>query len=234
MRFNILTIFPEMFPGPLGQSLAGKAMEKGLWQYEAVDIRDFADKGSVHRSVDDTPYGGGAGMVMRPDVIAGAIESLPNKQKIIYPSPRGSLLNQRKIEEFSSFDELTILCGRYEGVDQRVLDKYDIEEVSVGDYILSGGEIAAFVIIDACIRKINGVIGNSQTHLEESFAPGEFEFLLEYPLYTKPQNWEGAEVPEVLRSGNHKEIYKWRRKKAKEITKERRPDLWSRFEDNGE
>lgn len=241
MHFNILTLFPDMFPGNLAHSLAGKALEKELWSYDAIDIRDYADQHAVHKAVDDTPYGGGAGMVMRPDIIDKAIQGCSfrnkgdksadssSKPKIIYPSPRGKKLTQRKIEELTQLDEVTILCGRYEGVDQRVIDKYDMEEVSIGDFILSGGEIAAFVIIDACIRKINGVIGNAQTHIEESFACGEFEFLLEYPLYTKPYDWEGKLVPDVLRSGNHKEINKWRLKKAEELTEIRRPDLWSSY-----
>lgn len=230
MHFNLLTLFPGMFPGSLGQSLAGKALDKGLWSYDAVNIRDFADSSAVHKSVDDTPYGGGAGMILRPDIIGKAIESIENKGKIIYPSPRGGVLNQRKIEEYSSNKELTILCGRYEGVDQRILDKYKMEEVSIGDYILSGGEIAALTIIDACIRKLDGVLGNTQTHMEESFASGEYEFLLEYPLYTRPEEWGGVKVPEVLKSGNHKEINKWRLEKAEEITKLKRPDLWSKYE----
>ena len=235
MKFTILTLFPEMFPGPLGYSLAGKALERGLWSYDCVDIRSFADVDSIHKSVDDTPYGGGAGMVMRPDVVGNAVDSLKksavknSNQKIIYPSPRGKPLNQRVVEDFGNLDSLIILCGRYEGLDQRVIEEYDIEEVSVGDYILSGGEIAAITIIDACIRKINGVIGNANTHSEESFASGEFENLLEYPLYTRPDVWNGRNVPDVLKSGNHGEIERWRKARAKEITKERRPDLWAKF-----
>ncbi len=238
MKFDILTIFPEMFPGNLGHSLAGKALEKNLWSFDTVNIRDFAEQSTTHKSVDDSPYGGGAGMVMRADVLSKAIDSLEIenkahnkklKKRIIYPSPRGKVLTQRKIEEFCELDNLTILCGRYEGVDQRVIDKYDIEEVSIGDFILSGGEIAAFVIIDACIRKLDGVIGNSQTHAEESFASGKFENLLEYPLYTRPEEWGGVKVPDVLKSGNHKEIDKWRLEKAEEITNIRRPDLWSKY-----
>ena len=257
MKFNILTIFPEMFPGALGQSLAGKALEKGLWNYNIVNIRDFADGTKLHKSVDDSPYGGGAGMVMRADILGKAIDfanglprraesaprndviasehlcsakqSSPKNAKIIYPSPRGKPFNQRKVEELCGLDDITILCGRYEGIDQRVIDKYDIEEVSIGDFILSGGEIAAFVIIDACIRKLDGVIGNSQTHLQESFASGEYEYLLEYPLYTRPEEFGELKVPEVLVSGNHKKIEEWRLEKAEEITKLRRPDLWSQY-----
>ncbi len=240
MHFNILTIFPEMFPGVLGQSLAGKALEKGLWGYEAINLRDFAlDK---HKTVDDTPYGGGAGMVMKADVLSRAVEytiekqsknfSLDTKPKIIYPSPRGALLTQAKIEEFTAHKNLTILCGRYEGVDHRVLEKHGIEEVSIGDYILSGGEVAAIVIIDACIRKLNGVIGNPQTHSEESFSEGKFRNLLEYPHYTRPERWEGMSVPEVLKNGNHALIEKWRLEQAETATKQRRPDLWKKYKES--
>lgn len=253
MQFNILTLFPEMFPGPLGHSLAGKALEKGIWGLDAIQIRDFAE--NKHKTVDDTPYGGGAGMVMRADVIGRALDYVIEKKgklvnwkagklensssspvnqvtsspKIIYPSPRGVLLTQSKIEEFLTQKSLTILCGRYEGVDHRVLEKYGVEEVSVGDYILSGGELAAFIIIDACIRNINGVLGNPQTHLEESFSSGKYRHLLEYPHFTRPEIWQGLEVPEVLKNGNHALIDKWRLERAEKITKERRPDLWERY-----
>ena len=219
-----------MFPNVLGQSLAGRALERKLWTYAAINLRDFAQ--DKHKTVDDTPYGGGAGMVMKPDVIARAldyaIEKSP-KTKLIYPSPRGKPLNQAKIEEFKAAKSLTILCGRYEGVDYRVLEKYGVEEVSIGDYILSGGEVAAIVIIDACIRIIDGVIGNSQTHSQESFGAGEFRNLLEYPHYTRPEIWEGLEVPEVLKNGNHALMEKWRLEEAEKITKERRPDLWKNY-----
>lgn len=229
MHFNLLTIFPEMFPGILGQSLAGKALEKGLWGYEAINIRDFAlDK---HKTVDDTPYGGGAGMVMKPDVLARSIGHVIEKQgktKLIYPSPRGKLLDQDKIEQFVEEKSLTILCGRYEGIDHRVIEKYGIEEVSVGDYILSGGEVAGIVIIDACIRILNGVIGNPQTHSEESFSKGKYRNLLEYPHYTRPDVWENLSVPEVLKNGNHALIEKWRLEQAEKITKMRRPDLFEK------
>jgi tRNA (guanine37-N1)-methyltransferase len=262
MHFTLLTLFPEMFPGVLAHSLAGKALENGLWSYDTINIRDFAtDK---HGTVDDTPYGGGAGMVMKADVLGKALEFalschsrengnpaeikaneiinntphtsplpqgerefFPQKSpstKLIYPSPRGKLLNQAKINEFVAHKNLSILCGRYEGVDERVLEKYEIEEVSLGDYILSGGEIAAITILDACIRKINGVIGNPETHLQESFE-GEFANLLEYPLYTRPAVWQGLAVPEVLQNGNHKLIADWRKAQSEAITKARRPDL---------
>ncbi len=232
MKFNLLTIFPEFFPGPLAHTLPGKALEKGLWSYEAINIRDFAtDK---HKTVDDTPYGGGAGMLMKPDVIASSLDHIiektekSKKHKIIYPSPRGELLNQRKIEEYATLDDLTIICGRYEGVDQRVLDKYEVEEVSIGDYILTGGELAAIIIIDACIRHVSGVLGNPQTHDEESFSAGKFEFLLEYPHYTRPEVWNDLSVPEVLKNGNHALIDKWRFDQAEKLTKARRPDLFEK------
>ncbi len=230
MQFNLLTLFPEMFPGTLGHSLAGKALEKELWSYNAIQIRDFAlDK---HKTVDDTPYGGGAGMVMRADVLSRSIEHVIEKQpktKLIYPSPRGPLLTQSKIEEFVAAGSLTILCGRYEGVDHRVLEKHGVEEVSIGDYILSGGEVAATVIIDACIRLLDGVISNPQTHGQESFSVGTYRNLLEYPHYTRPESWEGQGVPEVLKNGNHALIEKWRLDQAEAITKERRPDLWKNY-----
>lgn len=254
MHFNILTLFPEIFPGILGHSLSGKALEKGLWSYDAINIRDFAQ--DKHKTVDDTPYGGGAGMLMRADVVGGALDyviekklddsmirlsdnpksSLSNNQiigssnhRIIYPSPRGALLTQPKIEEYAALPSLTILCGRYEGLDHRVLEKYEVEEVSLGDYVLTGGELAAFIIIDACIRHINGVLGNPQTHLEESFAEGKYRNLLEYPHYTRPDEWQNLSVPQVLKNGNHAQIDKWRLEQAEKITKERRPDLWEKY-----
>ena len=230
---TILTLFPEMFPGPLGHSLSGKALEKDLWRMTAVDIRDFAtDK---HRTVDDTPFGGGAGMVMRADVIDSAIRAQEPANgtmgRLIYLSPRGRVLDQELAEELAQEPALTLLCGRYEGVDQRVLDAHDIEEVSIGDYVLSGGEVAAMVLIDACVRLIPGVMGNDETVEEESFTGG----LLEYPHYTRPAEWtdpDGIErvVPEELKSGNHALIRQWRHDRACEITKKRRPDLWASYE----
>jgi tRNA (guanine37-N1)-methyltransferase len=224
---NLLTLFPEMFPGPLGQSLSGKALERGDWSYTALNIRDFTtDK---HKTVDDTPFGGGAGMVMRPDVIENTLLSLLQPGKKIYMSPRGRVLDQRLVEELSASPALTILCGRYEGVDQRVLDAHDFEEVSIGDYVLSGGEPAAMILMDACIRLLRGVMGNDQTPDEESFATSTGG-LLEYPHYTRPAEWQAADgqtfaVPEVLRSGDHAKIEKWRREQALALTKARRPDL---------
>ena len=224
LHFNILTLFPEMFPGSLGVSLAGKALERGDWSYEALNIRDFAQ--GAHKSVDDTPYGGGAGMVMRADIIEKALLSNNSKGKRIYLSPRGKPLTQAKVKDLSQSEDITLLCGRYEGVDQRVLDAYDFEEISIGDYVLSGGEPAALILMDACIRLLPGVMGNDDTPLEESFSNG----LLEYPHYTRPALWETADgnkhdVPEVLKSGDHKKIEEWREEQSLNLTKSRRPDL---------
>jgi tRNA (guanine37-N1)-methyltransferase len=226
-RAVTLTIFPEMFPGPLGSSLAGKALAEGKWALSVIDIRDFAtDK---HRSVDDTPAGGGAGMVMRADIAAASIDaaraSMPADAPTIYLSPRGAQLTQARVRELSAGPGVILLCGRFEGVDQRVLDARKVEEVSIGDYVLSGGELAAQVLIDACVRLLPGVAGNEVSLAEESFASG----LLEYPHYTRPREWEGLVIPDVLLSGDHEKIAKWRREQAEKITKERRPDLWERL-----
>ena len=213
-----------MFPGYLGQSLSGKALEKKIWSYDAINIRDFAaDK---HKTVDDTPFGGGAGMVMRADIIEAALLSIKTPSRKIYLSPRGKLLNQKLVQELTKTPILTLLCGRYEGVDQRVLDAHEFEEISVGDYVLSGGEPAALTLMDSCIRLLPGVMGNDQTPTEESFSDG----LLEYPHYTRPAAWQSAtgqalNVPEVLTSGDHAKIAQWRKEQAKIITKARRPDL---------
>lgn len=226
---NLLTLFPEMFPGPLGLSLSGKALENGIWSFSALNIRDFAE--GVHKSVDDTPYGGGAGMVMRPDVIEKATLSIAEPGRKIYLSPRGKPLTQALAQELAKEPVLTLLCGRYEGVDQRVLDSQGFEEISIGDYVLSGGEPAALILMDACIRLLPGVLGNDETVSEESFTSG----LLEYPHYTRPALWTDAggqsrEVPETLTSGNHAKIAAWRAERAESLTKARRPDLWSRYE----
>ena len=224
---NLLTLFPDMFPGMLGQSLSGRAREDGKWSYSALNIRDFAtDK---HKTVDDTPFGGGAGMVMRPDVIEAALLSLPDPGRKIYMSPRGKVLNQSIVQDLSTAPVLTILCGRYEGVDQRVLDAHGFEEISIGDYVLSGGEPAAMILMDACIRLLPGVMGNVETAGEESFSPGTGG-LLEYPHYTRPAEWMAADgrtlsVPDILRSGDHARIAAWRREQALELTRARRPDL---------
>ncbi|GAB4360124.1 MAG: tRNA (guanosine(37)-N1)-methyltransferase TrmD [Kiloniellaceae bacterium] len=242
-RSQVLTIFPEMFPGPLGLSLAGRALERGLWALDVLDIRDFArDK---HRSVDDAPFGGGAGMVMRPDVVDAALAAAaerwqqeptrqPGKEPaggvpVIYLSPRGRLLTQDLVRDLAAGPGVTLLCGRYEGVDQRVLDARGVLEVSVGDYILSGGEPAALVLMDAVVRLLPGVMGNEGSSGEESFGAQGFEGLLEYPLYTRPAEWQGRTVPEVLTSGHHEKVRQWRQAQAEEITRTRRPDLWARY-----
>lgn len=224
---QVLTLFPEMFPGPLGHSLAGKALKEGKWALETLDIRAFAS--DKHRQVDDTPAGGGAGMVMRADVLAKAIDHARTTAKpewpIIYLSPRGKTFDQAKAKELKAAGGATFICGRFEGVDQRVLDARHVEELSVGDFILSGGEPAAIVVLDAIIRLIDGVLGASETLDEESFERG----LLEYPHYTRPQIWEGLEIPEVLTSGHHGRIAKWRREMAEKITRRVRPDLWDLY-----
>ncbi len=226
-RATVLTIFPEMFPGPLGSSLAGNALADGKWALQVIDIRDFAtDK---HRSVDDTPSGGGAGMVMRADIAAAAIDAaragVPPDMPALYLSPRGRPLTQARVRELAEGSGAILLSGRFEGIDQRVLDARSIEEVSIGDYVLSGGELAALVLIDACVRLLPGVAGNETSLAEESFAQG----LLEYPHYTRPREWEGRTVPEVLLSGDHKAIAAWRREQAEKLTSERRPDLWEKL-----
>jgi len=232
---KVLTLFPEMFPGPLGHSLAGKALENGVWALESVDIRTFArDK---HRSVDDAPFGGGAGMVMRPDVLDAALTATagppgaPGRGRAIYLSPRGRVLDQELVKELAATPVVTLLCGRYEGVDERVLDAHGLEEVSLGDFVLSGGEVAAMCLIDAVVRLLPGVMGNEATAGEESFERG----LLEYPHYTRPSVWtdgQGVErsVPDVLLSGHHEKVRAWRLAEAERITRARRPDLWSRYE----
>jgi tRNA (guanine37-N1)-methyltransferase len=227
-HIKILTLFPEMFPGYLGQSLAGKALEKGLWSFETFNPRAFTT--DLHKTVDDAPFGGGAGMVMKPDVLSKCLEAHKPPGRVIYMSPRGKLLTQKLAVELSREPMLTILCGRYEGVDQRVLDAYSAEEVSVGDYVLSGGEVAAMTLLDACIRLLPGVIGNAGTHDEESFS----DSLLEYPHYTRPAEWTSPDgvvrkVPEVLTSGHHAKVGAWRRAEAEKITQERRPDLWAKY-----
>jgi tRNA (guanine37-N1)-methyltransferase len=228
---SILTLFPEMFPGTLGYSLAGSALAKELWSLNVINIRDFStDK---RGTVDDYPYGGGTGMVLKPDVLGLAIEnvlSINNIDNLIYMSPRGRLLDQKKSLELSQKQHIAIICGRFEGIDQRVIDKFNIEEISIGDYILSGGEIAALTLLDSCVRLLPGVIENKDALSEESFNPdGEFANLLEYPHYTKPREWKDVTVPEILLSGNHAKIKEWRLKQAKQITKQRRLDLWDKY-----
>jgi tRNA (guanine37-N1)-methyltransferase len=223
---NLITLFPDMFPGPLGQSISGKALDAGKWSYATINPRDFAT--NKHGTVDDTPYGGGAGMVLRADVLESALLSIPpsSRGRIIYMSPRGKVLNQNLVQELSSEPNLTILCGRYEGVDQRFLDAYDVEEISIGDYVLSGGEPAAIITMDACIRLLDGVMGNEDTAGDESFSNG----LLEYPHYTRPAQWTDAngethDVPEILKNGHHAKIKQWQAEQSLAITKTNRPDL---------
>jgi len=223
---RVLTLFPEMFPGPLGASLAGRALQAGIWALETVDIRAFArDK---HRSVDDMPFGGGPGMVMRPDVLAEALDATlagrPAGEPRIYFSPRGRRLDQALVRELVAAGGATLVCGRFEGVDERVLEARGLLEVSLGDFVLSGGEIAALALLDAVVRLLPGVVGAAGSLAEESFAEG----LLEYPHYTRPQTWEGRAVPEVLLSGHHEKIKAWRQAEAERITKARRADLWER------
>jgi len=221
-RASVITIFPEMFPGPLALSLAGKARQKGLWSLDAIDLRDFAaDK---HRTVDDTPAGGGPGMVMKPDVIARAIDAVATDDRPrLLMSPRGLPLTQRKVAAIAAGPGVVVLCGRFEGVDERVIAGRNLEEVSVGDYVLSGGEVAALVLLDACVRLLPGVMGKEGSLAEESFADG----LLEYPQYTRPQVWEGQAIPEVLVSGDHAKVAGWRQAEAERLTGTRRPDLWA-------
>ena len=225
---QILTLYPEMFPGPLGTSLAGRALEEGKWSCDPIQMRDFAtDK---HGSVDDTPAGGGAGMVLRADVLGSAVDYAMERQPdapVIAMTPRGKPLTQARVREIASGPGVTILCGRFEGFDARIFDARPIEQVSIGDYILSGGEMGALVLLDACIRLLPGVMGASSSGDDESFETG----LLEYPQFTRPQKWEGRIIPEILRSGDHAKIAAWRKQRAEEDTRLRRPDLWEHHRD---
>jgi tRNA (guanine37-N1)-methyltransferase len=218
---TVLTIFPEMFPGALGLSLAGKALANGLWSLEAIDIRNFAT--DRHRSVDDTPAGGGPGMVMKADVLAHAIDAAGSGRPRVLMSPRGVPLSQDRVAQWAAGPGIVAVCGRFEGVDERVIEARGLEEVSVGDYVLSGGEIAAMALIDACVRLLPGVMGAEASAGEESFAQG----LLEYPQYTRPQMFEGRPIPPVLLSGDHGKVAAFRRAEAERLTRERRPDLWA-------
>ncbi|WP_219893331.1 tRNA (guanosine(37)-N1)-methyltransferase TrmD [Aquisediminimonas profunda] len=226
-RAQILTLYPEMFPGPLGISIAGRALEEGVWSCQPIQIRDFAtDK---HRTVDDTPAGGGAGMVLRADVLAAAVDhaltALPDAP-LLAMTPRGKPLTQARVRQLARGPGVTILCGRFEGFDERIFEARPIEEVSMGDIVLSGGEPAALMLLDACIRLLPGVMGAASSGFEESFENG----LLEYPHYTRPAEWEGRTIPEVLRSGDHAKIAAWRKQRAEDDTRLRRPDLWERHE----
>ena len=220
---KVLTLFPEMFPGPLGHSLAGKALADGLWRLETLGIRNFAT--DRHRTVDDSPFGGGPGMVMRPDVVDAAIAGAAPTGPLICFTPRGVPLTQAKVRKLAAAPVITLLCGRFEGIDERVIEARAAEEISLGDFILSGGETAALALIDACVRLLPGVVGAEESLAEESFENG----LLEYPHYTRPAEWQGRKVPDILLSGHHENVKTWRRHEAERITRERRPDLWRRY-----
>ncbi len=226
---KVITLFPDAFPGTLGLSLTGKALDLGLWRLDPIDLRPFGE--GKHRNVDDTPAGGGAGMVLRPDVVDAAFRHARigtpvdrARWPVVYLSPRGAPFTQVTARRFAAAEGITLLCGRFEGVDQRVLDHHQVEEVSLGDFVLTGGEIAAQAMLDATVRLIPGVLGNAASTEEESFSDG----LLEHPQYTRPAIWEGQEIPSVLQSGNHGEIARWRRARSEELTRTRRPDLWEK------
>ena len=221
---RIFTLYPEVFPGPLNKGLYGKALSEKKWKLETINIRDYAiDK---HKTVDDTPYGGGSGMLIKPDVLANSLdENINHDEKIIYLSPKGKLFNQEKAKLLSTEKSINLICGHFEGVDQRVIETRNIEEISIGDFVLSGGETAAFVLLDAILRLIPGIIGNKESVNEESFENG----LLEYPQYTKPQIWEKKSVPNVLLSGDHAKIKDWRLSQSEAITRDRRPDMWQKY-----
>ena len=227
-KAHVLTLFPEMFPGPLGHSLAGRALDEGLWSLDITNIRDHAT--DRHRTVDDTPFGGGPGMVMRPDVVAAALDQackgLPDDTPRVYFSPRGAQLDQALAHQLAMADHVVMVCGRYEGLDQRVIDHAGLMEVSIGDVVLSGGELPALMTIDAVVRLLPGVMGNAEAHAQDSFENG----LLEYPLYTQPREWQGMAVPEVLLSGNHEAIKQWRQEQSETVTQARRPDLWQAWQ----
>jgi tRNA (guanine37-N1)-methyltransferase len=227
-RASVLTIFPGMFPGPLGQSLAGRGLERGAWSLEVRDIRDVAT--DRHRKVDDTPFGGGAGMVMRPDIVDAALAPLADARPMICLTPRGRPLAQSRIRDLAAGPGAVLLCGRFEGVDERVIRARGLEEISIGDYVLSGGEPAALVLLDACVRLLPGVMGAAESAAEESFSPGPLAGLLEYPHYTRPAEWQGHRVPAVLLSGHHEAVAAWRREQAERVTRERRPDLWAAYQ----
>ncbi|MGL1921140.1 MAG: tRNA (guanosine(37)-N1)-methyltransferase TrmD [Hyphomicrobiales bacterium] len=225
-RVSVMTLYPDMFPGSLGMSIAGRALAAGRWLCETTQIRDYAE--GKHKNVDDTPTGGGAGMVLRPDVLSKCINSTRtdgDTRPLIYLSPRGKTLTQQRVRELTAGEGVILLCGRFEGVDQRLLDHENIEEISIGDYILSGGEVAALTLLDACVRLLPEVMGSQHSGEDESFENG----LLEYPHYTKPREWQGLEAPDILRSGDHGKISKWRKQQSEKITQERRPDLWDAY-----
>ena len=226
-QVKIFTLYPDFFPGILSKGIYGRAIEKSLWNLDVINIRDYAkDK---HKTVDDTPYGGGEGMVLKPDVVAKALDqNLKKNEKVIYLTPKGKTFDQNKAKKFLNEKKINILCGHFEGIDQRVIESRGIEEISIGDYILSGGETAAYVILDSILRLVPGVLGNENSYKDESFENG----LLEYPQYTKPQIWEKTPVPEVLLSGDHSKIKDWRLSQSEAITRHRRPDLWHKYKKN--
>lgn len=223
-RAQVITLFPEAFPGILGMSLTGKALKDEVWQLDTLNLRDFGD--GKHRNVDDTPAGGGPGMVLRPDVMGQAIDTARNRQypsaPLIYLSPRGRPFSQVMAQDLASRPGVTLICGRFEGLDQRVIDHYGIAEVSLGDFVMTGGEIGAYALLDACIRLLPGVLGNADSSVEESFSNG----LLEHPQFTRPAEWQGRTIPEVLMSGHHGKVAQWRREMSEQLTRTRRPDLW--------
>ncbi len=221
---TIFTLYPDLFPGPFSEGLYGKALEKKIWDLQKVNVRDYAE--DKHKTVDDTPYGGGSGMLIKPDVIGNALDKNTKKgEKIIFLTPRGKVFNHEYAKKFSQEKNINIICGHFEGIDQRVIDSRNIEEISIGDFVLSGGETASYVFLDAILRLIPGVIGNENSIAEESFENG----LLEYPQYTKPQIWEKKSVPDVLLSGDHAKIKDWRLLQSEAITRDRRPDLWQKY-----
>lgn len=232
MIFKIFTLFPEMFESYLTSSILGKAKDKGLWDYKVINIRDYSKE--KHKKVDDTPFGGGCGMIIEPDAIANAIDENCdlNDTKFYYMSPRGEVFSQKKVNEILGYNNVAIVCGRYEGIDQRVIDEYNMEEISIGDFVLTGGELPALAVVDCCVRCIKGVLGDYASIDSESFGgihSSKYDYLLEYPLYTQPRIWRNREVPEVLVSGHHKNIETWKLKESERITKERRPDLWEKY-----
>lgn len=232
MQIKIFTLFPEIFKDYLNTSILGKALEKGLWSYQIINIRDYSAE--KHKKVDDIPFGGGCGMIMQAEPVANAIDANCDVRntKFYYMSPRGSIFTQQKVKEIIKYENIAIICARYEGMDQRVIEEYNMEEISLGDFVLTGGEIPALAIIDCCVRCIDGVLGNDNSLDDESFGGlknSKNNFLLEYPLYTQPRIWRNREVPEVLLSGHHKNIEIWKNQKSEEITQERRKDLWEKY-----
>ena len=227
LHVQIFTLYPELFPGPLNKGLYGKALSNNIWNLKIVNIRDYSS--DKHKTVDDTPFGGGSGMLIKPDVLANSLDqNVKSNEKIYYLTPKGKLFSQKLAKKLSKEKTINLICGHFEGVDQRVIDTRNIEELSIGDYVLSGGETAALVVLDSILRLIPGVLGNDQSIFEESFENG----LLEYPQYTKPQIWEKKSVPDVLLSGDHAKITDWRLSKSEAITRDRRPDLWQKYKKN--